>query len=69
MIASFAAMALLYVLFSKFVPLISIWELKSRRASQNQGCGLSSGGRSCRRADMSAIYGLVQDAASGAAGL
>ena len=28
MIASFAAMALLYVLFSKFVPIISMWELK-----------------------------------------
>lgn len=28
MIASFAAMALLYVLISKLVPLISIWELK-----------------------------------------
>jgi molybdopterin-containing oxidoreductase family membrane subunit len=29
MIASFAAMALLYTLFSKLVPLISVWELKS----------------------------------------
>ena len=28
MVASFAAMALLYVLVSKFVPIISIWELK-----------------------------------------
>ena len=28
MIASFATMALLYVLISKLVPLISIWELK-----------------------------------------
>jgi len=28
MISSFAAMALLYVLFSKLVPLVSIWELK-----------------------------------------
>ena len=27
-IATFAAMALLYMLFSKFVPIISIWELK-----------------------------------------
>jgi Ni/Fe-hydrogenase subunit HybB-like protein len=27
--ASFAAMALLYLLFSKFVPIISIWELKT----------------------------------------
>ena len=26
--ASFAAMALLYLLFSKFVPIISIWEMK-----------------------------------------
>jgi molybdopterin-containing oxidoreductase family membrane subunit len=29
MIASFATMGLLYVLISKFVPLISIWELKT----------------------------------------
>jgi Ni/Fe-hydrogenase subunit HybB-like protein len=29
MISTFAAMTLLYVLFSKFVPIISIWELKA----------------------------------------
>src|SRR5206468_6431069 len=28
MVGSFAAMALLYMLFSKFVPIISIWELQ-----------------------------------------
>ena len=28
MVATFAAMALLYMLFAKFVPIISIWELK-----------------------------------------
>ena len=28
MAATFAAMALLYTLFAKFVPIISIWELK-----------------------------------------
>ena len=28
MTATFAAMALLYVLFSKFVPIISVWELR-----------------------------------------
>jgi molybdopterin-containing oxidoreductase family membrane subunit len=28
-ISTFAAMALLYVLFSKFVPIISIWEMKA----------------------------------------
>jgi molybdopterin-containing oxidoreductase family membrane subunit len=28
MIATFAAMGLLYMLFSKFVPIISIWEMK-----------------------------------------
>jgi hypothetical protein len=27
-VSTFAAMALLYVLFSKLVPIISIWELK-----------------------------------------
>ena len=26
--ATFAAMALLYMIFTKFVPIISIWELK-----------------------------------------
>jgi molybdopterin-containing oxidoreductase family membrane subunit len=29
MAATFAAMVLLYALFSKFVPIISIWELKA----------------------------------------
>ena len=29
MVATFAAMALLYMLFSKFVPIISIWEMKA----------------------------------------
>jgi len=28
MVTTFAAMGLLYTLFSKFVPIISIWELK-----------------------------------------
>jgi len=28
MIATFAGMILLYMLFSKFVPIISIWEMK-----------------------------------------
>src|SRR5581483_4506667 len=28
-VATFAAMTLLYTLFSKFVPIISIWELKA----------------------------------------
>ncbi|MCC6988160.1 MAG: polysulfide reductase NrfD, partial [Acidobacteria bacterium] len=28
MVATFAAMALLYMLFAKFVPIISIWEMK-----------------------------------------
>jgi molybdopterin-containing oxidoreductase family membrane subunit len=28
-IATFCAMSLLYVLFAKFVPIISIWELKA----------------------------------------
>jgi len=28
-IATFAAMALFYVLFAKFIPIISIWELKA----------------------------------------
>jgi hypothetical protein len=28
MASSFAAMVLLYLLFSKFIPIVSIWELK-----------------------------------------
>jgi hypothetical protein len=28
-VATFAAMTLLYTLFAKFVPIISIWELKA----------------------------------------
>ena len=34
MTATFAAMTLLYVLFSKFVPIISIWELKAGEPHQ-----------------------------------
>jgi Ni/Fe-hydrogenase subunit HybB-like protein len=36
MVSSFAAMALLYTLFSKLVPLISVWELKSGQHSNNK---------------------------------
>ena len=35
-IATFAAMMLLYVLFAKFVPIISIWELKVGRAPRRR---------------------------------
>jgi len=28
-VATFAAMAMLYMLFSKFIPIISVWELKA----------------------------------------
>ena len=37
MTATFAAMTLLYVLFSKFVPIISIWELKAGEPHQRTG--------------------------------
>ena len=36
MVSSFAAMALLYTLFSKLVPLISVWELNSGQHSNNK---------------------------------
>ena len=36
-IATFAAMTLLYALFAKFVPIISIWELKAGDASDRRG--------------------------------
>jgi hypothetical protein len=37
MAATFAAMVLLYALFSKFVPIISIWELKAGELPTPQG--------------------------------
>jgi molybdopterin-containing oxidoreductase family membrane subunit len=37
--ATFAAMALLYVLFAKIVPIISIWELKAGGSSETIGPG------------------------------
>ena len=37
MAATFAAMVLLYALFSKFVPIISIWELKAGELPAPQG--------------------------------
>jgi molybdopterin-containing oxidoreductase family membrane subunit len=36
-IATFAAMTLLYVLFAKFVPIISIWELKGGGPAERAG--------------------------------
>jgi hypothetical protein len=39
MAATFAAMVLLYALFSKFVPIISIWELKAGELPAPQGHG------------------------------
>jgi hypothetical protein len=35
--ATFAAMALLYVLFAKVVPIISIWELKAGLSGETSG--------------------------------
>ena len=62
MIASFATMALLYVLISKFVPLISIWELKTGEHPRIEGRGLSSGGGSCGRADYERDIRALQNA-------
>ena len=64
MAATFAAMVLLYALFAKFVPIISIWELKAGELPAPQGHGtpahsavkMRAGGRR-----MSAIYGLYSD--------
>jgi molybdopterin-containing oxidoreductase family membrane subunit len=41
-IATFAAMVLLYVLFAKFVPIISIWELKAGDPTDRFGHGHSA---------------------------
>ena len=60
MVASFAAMALLYVLVSKLVPIISIWELKVGEHPKIESPGLRAGRRSDSRwgTPMKAIYGL-----------
>ena len=44
MIATFAAMTLLYMLFSKFVPIISIWELKAGLQSRLDSATLAEAG-------------------------
>ncbi len=64
--ATFAAMTLLYVLFAKVVPIISIWELK---AGPPAGGGRSTsspvrGGASLRDAPMKAVYALYPDGQS-----
>ena len=64
-VATFAAMALLYVLFAKFVPIISIWELK---AGEHPPPELDSAGdrRASARgaAAMKAVYGAVSPTAT-----
>ena len=42
MAATFAAMVLLYALFAKFVPIISIWELKAGLTSPARAGALAS---------------------------
>ena len=38
-VATFAAMSLLYVLFAKVVPIISIWEMKAGEATEHHTLG------------------------------
>ena len=71
MAATFAAMMLLYALFSKFVPIISIWELKAGLTSCTapQAVEAADADAHSRRvraiapegARMKAIYGLYAD--------
>ena len=69
MAATFAAMVLLYALFSKFVPIISIWEMKAGELpARRRGHGPGSAApipAACKiapeAARMSAIYGLYAD--------
>ena len=51
MAATFAAMVLLYALFAKFVPIISIWELKAGELPAPQGHATPGplGGQGLRR--------------------
>ncbi len=61
--ATFAAMMLLYTLFAKFVPIISIWEMK---AGEHQPPELDTPRRSAehaprRDARMKAVYALYSD--------
>ena len=74
MAATFAAMILLYALFSKFVPIISIWELKAGLQSRLDSATLAEAELMSTRltgvtlpaegegaARMKAIYGLYVD--------
>ena len=56
MAATFAAMILLYTLFAKFVPIISIWEMKAGLPSRmdprcwpRRGCSRRASAPSLRR--------------------
>ena len=60
-IATFAAMMLLYTLFAKFVPIISIWEMKAGEhpAPELYPQG-SAGARARRGARMKPVYALYR---------
>ena len=72
MASSFGMMALLYLLFSKFVPMISIWEMKVGlqphggvpvvAAADGKHHGWFWKGRCHGRGGMKALYGLYADA-------
>ena len=63
MIATFAAMALLYMLFAKFVPIISIWELKVGNQPHPVEVvdAEDDDGRAVEGASVKAVYGLYSD--------
>ncbi len=61
-VATFAAMTLLYVLFAKFVPIISIWELKAGKHPSPALFPAGDARASTRRdARMKALYALYAD--------
>ena len=60
-ISTFAAMVLLYVLFSKFVPIISIWELKVGEQEPHETAPRAASSALWGGAAMSAVYALYPD--------
>ena len=63
-ISTFAAMTLLYVLFSKFVPIISIWEMKVGEQEPHETAQQRLQHAHRGAAAMSAVYALYSDPAA-----
>ena len=60
MVATFAGMVLLYALFSKFVPIIAIWELKAGLPSRIDPASLSEERLMSTRLDTELLPGTLE---------